>query len=830
MSRTAQDVLEFDKLRELLRLRTTCAPGRRAVDALEFGTDRAALEAAFRQIGEAREWLRTDRELGFAGLADPQPWLLQMDSPGAVLEPAELLDAATLLDTAGWLRLQFREQAAKFPLLAARGSSLIDFRDELAAIRRSVLPNGEISDDASPALRRIRAGIAQTRESIQKTLKQILRARNADAGEDYVTLRNERFVIPVRAEHRRSVPGIVHGASGTGQTVFLEPFETVETNNQLVQLAEDQAAEILRILRELTARLQTIAGPLVAAAETIAELDSVFARARFARDFDAAAPEFSRASELHLQAARHPVLEDKLRREKRAVVPMTLALGVDRPAVAPELDRPAIVSEEAERLLVISGPNTGGKTVALKTTGLAALSAQSGIPVAAQRAVLPLFDRILVDIGDEQSIAADLSTFSAHMLNLKKMLEAATPQSLVLVDEMGTGTAPEEGAALAVALLDEFRAKKCIVLATTHHDRLKAYASTTPGVVNAAVEFDDVNLRPTYRLMVGVPGGSSGIAIAQRLGLANTIIERARSLMAPESLEVADLIAYLHRSRDELDRMQQQMTAERHALEEERNRLRTEWVERQQKRIRELEEKFAEMQKRFEENVARVVEAVKDRELRSQMEKTVRRKVQDVRVEARDELNAALVQTLSESQADFGASAESSALVHPEQLQPGTRIRVRGFNQPVVLRRVDGSSAEIEAGPLRMKVGIDQITAIERTPAVSATPGRQAFAGTGLAPPSSRVTVHARPGEGAASDEINVIGSTVEEATGRVDKFLDEAALANKSRIRIIHGHGTGALRKGLTQFLSSHPLVGRVSFEAEDRGGKAITVVELRS
>jgi DNA mismatch repair protein MutS2 len=852
MSRTAQDVLEFDKLRELLRLRTTCAPGRRAVDALEFGTDRAALEAAFRQIGEAREWLRTDRELGFAGLADPQPWLEHIESPGAVLEPADLLDAATLLDTAGWLRLQFREQAAKFPLLAARGSSLIDFRDGLAAIRRSVLPHGEISDDASPALRRIRAGIAQTRESIQKTLKQMLRARNADAGEDYVTLRNERFVIPVRAEHRRSVPGIVHGASGTGQTVFLEPFETVETNNQLVQLAEDQAAEILRILRELTERLQAIAGPLVAAAETIAELDSVFARARFARDFDAVAPEFSAASALHLQAARHPVLEDKLRREKRAIVPMTLALGVDRPAVAPELDRPAVapeldrpavapeldrpavapelVSEEAERLLVISGPNTGGKTVVLKTTGLAALSAQSGIPVAAQRAVLPLFDRILVDIGDEQSIAADLSTFSAHMLNLKKMLEAATPQSLVLVDEMGTGTAPEEGAALAVALLDEFRAKKCMVLATTHHDRLKAYASTTPGVVNAAVEFDDVNLRPTYRLMVGVPGGSSGIAIAGRLGLANTIIERARSLMAPESLEVADLIAYLHRSRDDLDRMQQQMTAERHALEEERNRLRTEWVERQQKRIRELEEKFAEMQKRFEENVARVVEAVKDRELRSQMEKTARRKVQDVRVEARDELNAALVQTLSESQADFGASAESTALVHPEQLQPGARVRVRGFNQPVVLRRVDGSTAEIEAGPLRMKVGVDQITAIERTPAVSATPGRQAFAGAGMAPPSSRVTVHARPGEGAASDEINVIGSTVEEATGRVDKFLDEAALANKSRIRIIHGHGTGALRKGLTQFLSSHPLVGRVCFEAEDRGGKAITVVELRS
>src|SRR5208282_398693 len=331
--------------------------------------------------------------------------------------------------------------------------------------------------------------------------------------------------------------------------------------------------------------------------------------------------EFSDAAELRLVDARHPVLEDKLRREQRAVVPMTLALG------------------GAEKVLVISGPNTGGKTVALKTTGVAALSAQSGIPVAAQRAVLPIFDRVLVDIGDEQSIAADLSTFSAHMLNLKSMLDLATPRSLALADEMGTGTAPEEGAALAVALLDEFRAKNCIVLATTHHDRLKTYASTTPGVVNAAVEFDDVNLRPTYRLMVGVPGGSSGIAIARRLGLSDTIIEHARSLMAPEAQEAAQLIAYLHRSRDELDRLRLQMAQEQQALEQERAKLKTEWVERQKRRIAELEQKFAEMQKRFDENVASIVEAVKERELRAQLEKAARRKMQDARGEAKEELN-----------------------------------------------------------------------------------------------------------------------------------------------------------------------------------------------
>src|SRR5712671_3378384 len=571
MSRTAQDVLEFDKLRELLRLRTTSAPGRRAVNVLEPAVDRALLESAFALIREAAEWLRAGRELGFGALADPQGWLERIEGLGAALEPREFLDVASLLETAGWLRQQFREEAVKFPLLAARAAAVGDFRDVHAAIRRCVLPNGEISDDASAALRRIRASITETRDSIQKNLKQILRARNPEAGEDYVTLRNDRFVIPVRAEHRRTIPGVVHGASATGQTVFMEPFETVESNNQLVQLAEDEAAEILRILRELTEKLQMIRGPLLTAAGTIAELDSVFARARFGRDFDAAMPEFSASSELRLEGVRHPVLEDKLRKENRPIVPMTLTLGGE------------------ERVLVISGPNTGGKTVALKTTGMAALAAQSGIPVAAQRAVMPLFDRVLVDIGDEQSIAADLSTFSAHMLNLKTMLESATQNSLVLVDEMGTGTAPEEGAALAVALLDELKTKNCFVLATTHHDRLKTYAAASPGVVNAAVEFDEVNLRPTYRLMVGVPGGSSGIAIAQRLGLAAEIIEHARSLLTPEASEAADLIGYLHRSRDELDRMQKQMAEERHALEAERQKLRSDWVERQKQRISDLE-------------------------------------------------------------------------------------------------------------------------------------------------------------------------------------------------------------------------------------------------
>jgi len=805
MSRSAQDVLEFDKLRELLRQRTTCAPGRRRLDALQPGTDRPSLEGEFALIGEAGQWLRMGRELGFGALADPSAWLARLVAPGVVLEATELLDAATLLETASWLRLQFQEDAARFPLLAARSGSLADFRESQNAIRRCVLPNGEISDDASTTLRRIRASILQTRDSIQKTLKQILRSRQAESEEDYVTLRNDRFVIPVRSEHRRTVPGINHGASATGQTVFVEPLETVEANNQLVQLAEDETAEIFRILGELTERLRQTIGPLEAAAGTIAQLDSIFARGRFAREFDACIPQFSESAELRLDLARHPVLEDKLRRENRAIVPISLALSGQ------------------QRLLVISGPNTGGKTVALKTTGIAALSAQSGIPVGAQRAVLPLFDCVLVDIGDEQSIAADLSTFSAHMLNLKSMVAEATPSSLVLVDEIGTGTAPEEGAALAEALLDEFHKKNCFVLATTHHDRLKTYASTTPGVVNAAVEFDDINLRPTYRLMLGVPGGSSGIAIAERLGLSEPVIRRARELMTPESEEAADLIAYLHRSRDELDRLREQMADERQALERERQKLRAEWVDRQKRRIAQLEQSFAQMGKRYEENVTAIVEAVHDRELRKQLEKTAGRQLRGVRGEAKDQWNAAVVQTISESQQDLGLKTESADAINLASLQSGTKIRVRGFNKPVIFRRLDGSSLEIEAGPLRMKVARDEVTGLAK----EAPPGTVAI----QANKRDNVSVTSESEERGSSrnGEINVIGMTVEQASELVDKYIDESVLASRPRIRIIHGHGTGALRRGLAEFLKTHPSVAQATFETEERGGKAVTVVELR-
>ena len=828
MSRTAEDILEFDRLRDLVRRQTTCVPGRAAVDALSFSQDRAALESAFALIAEGVACLAGGSEMGFGSLADPTRWLAELESPVAVLTPAMLLDAVTLVDTAAVLRDSFREgahpgsgsTARQFPLLSARAASVADLRPLAAAVRRAILPNGELSDDASPELRRIRVSMGRTRETIQKTLERMLRSRGGDAGDDYVTLRNDRFVIPVRAADRRQVQGVVHASSATGQTVFVEPFETIEHNNRLVQLSEDEAAEIARILAELSERLRGNVGPLRFAVETIAELDSVFARARFSREFDCTLPQFTSANSaeapradresrepasserdfLELKDARHPVLADTLRAHGRSVVPMSLALGGDK------------------TVLVISGPNTGGKTVALKTVGMLVLCAQSGIPVAADTARLPLVDRVLVDIGDEQSIAADLSTFSAHMLNVRAMLEAATPHSLVLVDELGTGTAPEEGAALAVALLDEFRERGCLTLATTHHDRLKTYASTTPGVLNAAVEFDEVNLRPTYRLMVGVPGGSSGIDIAQRLGLSAQVIDRARAQLSPEAHEAAALIAYLHSSRDELETLKREAVQAAQNLAEEKRKLQTEWTGRQRARLKELEQQFAQTIEKHEKEAARAIEAVKERELRAQLEKQTHRKLVKARGDAREAADAATVAHLADSQADLGLTAAQTAKpVTPSELVAGARVRVRGLPTPVTIRRRDETSAEVEAGPLRMKVSLADITAI-----VGDEMRKKRVLPQG-------VTVRTQPADEPAGDEINLIGCTVEEGTRRVDKFLDQAALAGASQVRIIHGHGTGALRRGLAEFLKTHPLVEVIRSEAEDRGGAAITIVELK-
>ncbi len=800
MARPAEELLEFDKLVRILLGFSTCAPGRQALEGLEFSTNRAALEASFALIGEATEYLASGSEMGFGGLADPDPWLEQLTMPGAVLDPGQLLEAAALVETAYDARQTLGALRERWPRLAERGTGLADLRPLAAAIRRAVLPNGEISDDASPQLKRIRQQRVRLRERTLQMLRAVLR-RLSDAGseEDYVTLRNDRYVIPVRASGRRAVPGVVHGASSTGQTLFVEPLDAVEQNNELVHLAEAEEAEIARILDELTGRLRAQQALLRRTVAVLGELDSHFARGRFSLHFGCVLPRFSGESWLRLKAARHPVLEQALRGRGRAMVPLEIELG------------------GADTVMVISGPNAGGKTVVLKTVGLAVLSAQTGIPVAASDASLPVVDRVLVDIGDEQSIIADLSTFSAHVLNLRAMLEEATDRSLVLIDEIGTGTAPEEGSALAIALLDEFRGRRSLTFATTHHDRLKTFALGSNGVVNAAVEFDTATLQPTYRLLLGLPGTSSGIEIARRLGMPQEVIERARREMEPEAVEAGALIDNLHRLQEEFDRRLAETVSERTRLEEDRARLRTEWVERQRRRIEELERQFRKALAEVEKEVARLVGDVEDRKLRATLEKQTARRLAAIRSESRAAADAAVLRHREETREELGGEPEAApAPIDPERLLPGMKVRVRGLAKPVVVRERKERSIEVQAGPLRMKVPVEDVLGTVEEAETSGKPG------------AAGLTVAVQPSE-EGGDEINVIGCTVEEAVRQVDRFLDRAALANKPRIRIVHGYGTGALRRGLAEFLRPHPLVEKISAEKPERGGEAVTVVELK-
>ncbi|HVB33548.1 MAG TPA: Smr/MutS family protein [Patescibacteria group bacterium] len=803
MARLAEELLEFDALREILEGFSTSAPGRRALASLRFSEDRESLEAGFARIGDATEYLETGAELGLGAMADPEPWLDRLALPAVVLDARQLLDTAGLIETAYDTRATLGALRDRWPRLAALGAELADLRPVAAAIRRAILPGGEIADDASAELKRIRTGRVRARERTLELLRAVLRRLSeAGAEEDYVTLRNDRYVIPVRAPDRRTAPGVVHGASSSGQTLFVEPFDAVEQNNELVRLAEAEAAEIARILDELTGRARANRQALARMAGNLGEIDSIFARARFARRFECTLPRFSSEGRLRLAGARHPVLELALAKRGRSMVPVTIELG------------------GAETVMVISGPNAGGKTVVLKTVGLAALAAQTGIPVAAGQAELPLADRVLADIGDEQSITADLSTFSAHILNLRSMLEAAGERSLVLIDEIGTGTAPEEGSALAVALLEEFRRRRALTFATTHHDRLKTYALAAEGVVNAAVEFDVETLAPTYRLLLGLPGTSGGIEIARRLGLPDEVIGRARREMAPEALEAATLIDDLHRMRERLDARLVETAAERARLEEERQRLRAEWTERQRHRIEELEGQFREALANADKEVRRLSAEVQDKKLRAVVEKQSARRMAAIGSRARAETDGAVLAFRGQSQQEMGVASEPALVpLDPAELAAGMTVRVRGLEKPVVVRQRQGRMVEVQAGPLRMKVPVEDILGSVQERVEPGMPER------------SRITVQTQAGgeEGEEGEEINVIGCTVEEAAGRVDRFLDRAALLGKGRIRIIHGYGTGALRRGLAEFLKAHPLVETISAEAPGRGGEAVTVVNLK-
>ncbi|MCC6265440.1 MAG: endonuclease MutS2, partial [Bryobacterales bacterium] len=542
MNRWSQDLLEFEELKAIVGRYVYSAPARRALEALEPSTDLEHLNEANADLQEAIAYQSqaagggeaggsTLLRLKFSTLPDPTSAVAKLRIDGANLDEREILSVERFLERAQAFRAQLLEVSHRFPRLSARVAGLADFRPVLRKIEGKILPDGTVSDDASPFLRRVRRDMEKLRRELQATLERFLRKYREEGvlQEDFITLRNDRYVLPIVSGQKGRVDGVVHGASKSGQTLFLEPLEALGMNNDLVRLQNDEMEEIRRVLSEITETLRVYHPQIRDAAEVVTHLEVLFGKADYAEAFDCVAPTLSNARprRLVLDKARHPILVDVLRKQRKAVVPVSLELL------------------EEQRTLLISGPNTGGKTVALKTVGLLALMAQSGLPVPCRSAAFPIFENVLADIGDNQSILESLSTFSSHVLRLNAMMEEATADSLVILDEIGRATDPEEGGALGVAVTDYFRARGAFTLVSTHLLPMKVYGANSPRVLNGSMGFDEATLEPTYHLRLGAPGKSAGLDIAKRLGVPEPILETARATMTRKEEDLGKLIATL---------------------------------------------------------------------------------------------------------------------------------------------------------------------------------------------------------------------------------------------------------------------------------------------
>jgi DNA mismatch repair protein MutS2 len=789
--------LEFEALREQLARHTQSPLGRALALDIEPTKDRLAIRRALGRTTEASRFLNERGRFGLGGLADPEPLLGRLRVAGAVLDAPELLDVANYIQSGIELRAAFTDHEADFPLLSDVALALPDLGKSLREIREKILPTGEVNEAASAELRRIRRDIQRLRAEVQRSLEGLIRERAPDAIQDEViTIRNGRFVVPVRSEFRNRVKGVLHGSSSTGQTVYIEPLDTIDQNNELGALRDREEAEIAKILAALTDRLRGERQAVEQLVDGLGELDFCAAKAHLARSFDCVEPRMSDDGSLELDGARHLLLESNLRASGGRIVPVSLSLAADR------------------RVLVISGPNAGGKTVVLKTVGLSALMMQSGLHVPAKVAVLPVFDDVLVDIGDHQSLAANLSTFSAHVRNIASMLESLPPTALVLLDEIGTGTDPDEGAALAIAVLERLRSEGAYTIATTHYNRLKIYASNTEGVGNAAVEFDEETLEPTFRLLAGLAGSSSGIEIAKRLGMPVEVVAAANGLMRDTDREAAEYLKRLKAATDEAAEL-------RVALDEEREAVATRYTELDlqfQKRERQRADEFAKVLEAtvrdFESEAKRLVNKTTDRVEQARLRKASESAAARMRGEARTRVAA----VRREAPASRSAVAtDEAAQLDLGPVEPGVDVFVAKLGQRGTVESIDGDRVEVRMGMLKMRVGLDEVERVAR--------GADGPAATRL-PAGISVTLDS---DEMVPMELNLIGRHTDEAVEMLDKFLDEAFLGSLPGIRIIHGFGTGALRRAVADVLKRHPHVASFAPAPSSQGGGGATLVELR-
>jgi DNA mismatch repair protein MutS2 len=817
MQNSSAGVLEFGALRELLRGYAGSDLGRAKVETLAPSSDPAWIQNQQQLTAEVREFRRAGGSFNFTGLIDITKLLEKSRIAGAVLETIEILDVITAVDYAAEWREIARNppQGMKVEWSAVRelSSRIADFTDFLRGFYNKIAPDGTLENKASPQLASIRREIETQRRAIQNSLRAYLRRLSEDgaAQEDLITIRGERFVIPVKSEQKRRVQGVVHGASSSGQTVFVEPMETIEQNNELVRLLEEEQAEVRRILLEMTRKIGERSEEIAAAVEVLAEVELQFVKARFAEEYECVGPELrdvdggnrpnfglEGAPSFILRDARHPLLERNLKAKRGRVVPVSFEL------------------EGAQRELIITGPNTGGKTVTLKTAGLLALMAQSGIPVPATHMESPVFDAVLADIGDYQSIEQNLSTFSAHVTHIDFISRAATPNSLVLLDELGSATDPEEGAALAVAIAEHFLRTGCFTIISTHHTSLKVFGANSAGVLNAAVGFDETTLQPTYELKTGVPGASAGINIAQRLGLNPEIIQSARTRLGSQARDVGQFLDRLHADLREADAERLRLREKEAELDRERQRLASEGKREQQEKTRELEKKLETLFRDFEYHAREAVNAVQERAAAQKVSKDAERRIAKLRRDFREQFDSSVVAHMSG--ADRGDPNAQPQVVRNVSEGDLVKLKSVGRNGRVT-RTFDEDHFEVEVGAMKMRIAREDIA--EVVSRASDTPVQAARA-RGVS------VVLERENENVPS-EINVIGHNVDDATREVEKFVDRAFLAGLPRVRIVHGSGMGILRKALRQFLQQHPHVESVAEPPQNEGGGGATVAELK-
>lgn len=867
----AFSTLEYSELLALVRRGAQTPMGQERIETLEPLTDLADLRRALAAVAECVGLRRQGVFWSFADLGDSSESLARLQIAGAALDPLAILELARLCEGAMSARAAiFPERESTTALWKIVAELPRELHSLVARIRNKILPSGELDDRASPELARIRHEIARLRSHITRSLENLMRREDVAIQDELVTVRNDRFVIPVRSDHRARIQGVAHGFSSSGATVFVEPMETIDANNELQTLREMEQQEIAKILFALSDELRAQRQGIELAAQAVAELDFIGAKAVFHQRFNCIVPEIddtqttlfrkgagpglpfaesdaggetspaTKASSLALVEARHPLLEENLRATGGEVVPVSFAL------------------DSRHTTMVISGANAGGKTVVLKTAGLLALMALSGLPVPAREARVPFYASVLADIGDHQSLAANLSTFTSHIGNIARMIELCSAPALVLLDEVGTGTDPEEGSALGVAVVDHFRrACGAHVIATTHYSGLKMYAANEEGVLNASVEFDEKTLRPTYHLIVGLAGSSSGLDIARRFGIPAGVITNAAEHVEDSSRNATEYLLRIKREAEEATSLREALEEERAAVAEKFAALDKEAERRERDRQTAFERALQQTTAEFEKHASELMSQIEDRAERLKIEREAQKRTAELKRQAKRAASGAggdtattetqvrgvcvvrdgkvLEQTSGSTAEGVGEEVahEYVAVSHEggrDARGPsvGDRVRLKSFGSIGIVDRVKGDEAEVRVGSLRMREKLDNLELLEAVPAKSEREkgegGRIARLRRSMGTEFKRTTT-----DEATRSELNVIGRTTDEAVDAVDKFLDEAFLNSLSEVRIVHGHGTGALKRVISELLQGHPHVARFAPAPPNQGGTGATVVELR-